>query len=208
MGRTPVSGSVPSHGLSTLGAVSETERVRWEARYRDQGRRLTEPTGFVVEAVSRIEPIGTALDLAGGAGRNAIWLAAHGWTVTLVDVSPTALDLASIAAAEAGVELETQAVDLDDAAPVGGPWDLVVIAHYLNRELLERVATMVRPGGHLVVTHPTIHNLERNERPPKDHLLQPGELPGLLAGLHVVAQFEGWTPEDRHEAQIVARRPG
>ena len=82
-----------------------------------------------------------------------------------------------------------------------------MIAHYLNRPLLVRIEDLLRPGGYLVMAHPTIHNLERHDRPPRNHLLGPGELPGLIPGLEIVFEFEGWTDEERHEAQVVARRP-
>ena len=37
-------------------------------------------------------PVGRALDLGAGEGRNALWLAARGFTVTAVDFAKVALD--------------------------------------------------------------------------------------------------------------------
>ena len=42
---------------------------------------------------------GRALDLGCGEGADAMWLAGHGWRVTAVDVSQTALDRAAADAA-------------------------------------------------------------------------------------------------------------
>ena len=50
-----------------------------------------DPHPLLVEAASKLTP-GRALDLACGTGRNALWLAQHGWDVTAVDASPTAIE--------------------------------------------------------------------------------------------------------------------
>ena len=50
-----------------------------------------EPNRFLVAEVDGLAP-GRALDLACGAGRNAVWLAERGWTVTGVDFSDVALE--------------------------------------------------------------------------------------------------------------------
>ena len=68
------------------------DRTAWNDRWREreqQGRG--EPNRFLVEAVVGLEP-GTALDLAAGSGRNAVWLAGLGWSVTAVDWSDVAID--------------------------------------------------------------------------------------------------------------------
>ena len=57
----------------------------------------------------------------------------------------------------------------------------------------------------LVVVHPTRSNLERHDSPGPHHLLDDGELPGLIPGLEVVHYEEGWSEEGRHEARLVAR---
>ena len=70
------------------------DRHDWDARYA--GEQLVwsaEPNRFLVAEVDGLTP-GRALDVACGEGRNAIWLAEQGWTVTGVDFSPVALDKA------------------------------------------------------------------------------------------------------------------
>ena len=187
--------------------MSEAERIEWESRHIERGVALKEPEPFIVSAVAGLGRLGTALDLAGGTGRHSLWLAAQGWTTTLVDIAPAALEMAADQAALAGFGLNTVQHDLDDGLPAAGPVDLVVIHHYLNRHLLGEVSSLLFHGGHLVMAHPTVANLERNERPGRRFLLEPGELPDLLGVLKVVTYFEGWTAQGRHEAQLVAQRP-
>ena len=56
----------------------------WNARYRSREEIDDEPSPLLVDAAAEVKP-GRALDLACGAGRNAVWLAHHGWKVTAVD---------------------------------------------------------------------------------------------------------------------------
>jgi tellurite methyltransferase len=83
-------------------------------------------------------------------------------------------------------------------------WD----ASYLEqwRPLFEAIPARLAPGGFLVVNHPTRLNLLRHERPGLLHLLDDGELPGLVRGLEVLSYAEDWTDEGYHEARLVARR--
>lgn len=193
--------------LRYVGVVSKLERTEWERRYRERGRLVTEPAAFVVEAVVDNAPIpGRALDVGGGTGRNALWLARRGWDVVLVDVSPTALEMAAADAAEAGLALATVEADLDADPLPEGRWDLAVVHHYLNRALFPDLIARLATGGLLVFAQPTVENLERNDRPGPNHSLQVGEALRLVGGLDVVSWFEGWTLEGRHEAQIVARK--
>lgn len=187
--------------------MSGEERRYWDDRYRVRGRLATEPAPFVVEAVGRHAPTpGRAIDVAGGTGRHAVWLARRGWDTTLIDVSAVALELARRDAEAAGVALSTMCADLDAASLPPGPWDLAIVHHYLNRGLFPHITAALAPGGLLVFAQPTLENLCRNDRPGPDHSLAIGEAAQLLAGLDVVAIFEGWTDHGRHEAQVVARR--
>jgi SAM-dependent methyltransferase len=145
--------------------------------------------------------------MAGGSGRNAVWLARRGLDVTLADVSDVALERAARAARAAGGPLATVRVDLEAAPPPAGPWDLLVCTYFLHRPLLAALPALLAPGGLLVVAHATRTNLTRHARPGPDHVLEDGELPGLVRGLDVVRSEEGWLEGGRHEARLVARRP-
>ncbi len=150
---------------------------------------------------------GRALDVAGGTGRHAVWLARRGLDVWLVDVSPVAVELAERAAAAAGVALHATVADLTRDPLPAGSWDLVLVFHYLQRDLFPELAASLAPGGLLVAAIATVRNLERHDRPPAEYLLAEGEAPSLAAGLEVVRYDEGWLAEGRHEALLVARRP-
>src|SRR5213596_1064151 len=121
--------------------MAEEDRARWDERYQAPVVRVGDPAPFLValdDILPRRRAPGDrprALDVAGGAGRNAIWLARRGLDVTLADISPAALDLARAAAAAAGVTLHLIEVDLEAAPLPAGPFDLIVAIDFLHRPL-------------------------------------------------------------------------
>src|SRR5215471_19399268 len=88
----------------------------WDERYKNASRPREDleapPTPLVVRT-ARAAPAGDALDLACGAGRNALWLAEHGWRVTAVDGSAAAIDILRQRAAERGANVEARVADLE-----------------------------------------------------------------------------------------------
>lgn len=183
------------------------DAARWDARYA-AGEAPTEPSGFVVAQADRLPVTGTALDVAGGAGRHAIWLAGRGLDVTLVDVSAEGLRVAERRAREAGCDLRVRQRDLAQESLPAGRFDVVLVHAFLDHHVLDQVPGVLVPGGWFVFAQATVTNLDRHDRPPRRFLLERGEV-GRIAdrlGLTVVEVTEGWTSEGRHEAHLVARR--
>lgn len=189
--------------------MSDEDRLKWDARYRNVDETPREPAAFLC-ALSEILPrAGRALDIAGGAGRNALWLARRGLEVTLTDISPVGLALAEEEARARGLSLCTLALDLERDPLPPGPWDLILCFFYLHRPLFAHLPQLLAPGGLLVVVHPTRTNLLRHPSPSARFLLEDGELPALVSGaggLEPIAYEEGWFDDGRHLARLVARK--
>jgi SAM-dependent methyltransferase len=188
--------------------MAPSDRDRWNARYAAEAGRSA-PSAFLASLDGLLPRSGRALDLAGGAGRHALWLARRGLAVTLADVSDVALAQASESARAEGLSLVAVQVDLLAAPPPPGPFALVLCTYFLHRPLFAAFPALLGAGGILVFAHATRRNLERHPRPGPDHLLEEGELAALVpkAGLEVLHLSEGWSESDRHEARLVARRP-
>lgn len=186
--------------------MADSDSERWNARYREHGEGVGPPSPFLVALDAQLPRQGRALDVAGGTGRHALWLARRGLDVTLADVSDVALNIARGEATGENLALHTLAVDLEAEPLPRGPWDLIVCVRFLWRPLFAGCAEGLAPGGLLVVAHPTRTNLERHAKPGPQYLLDDGELPRLVPGLEVVTFEEGWH-EGTHEARLVARRP-
>jgi SAM-dependent methyltransferase len=186
-------------------ALATSDRARWEDRYRT-GSYARSPSSLVRGLDDVLPRAGRALDVAGGAGRHAVWLAERGLSVTLVDVSETALELCERAADDAAVSVRTVLADMETDPLPPGPWDVVLAFHYLWRPLMPALCAALASGGMLVVVQPTRSNLRRHPHPREAFLLDDGELPSLVGDLEVVSYEEGWLEEGRHEARLVARR--
>ena len=135
--------------------MSETDRKKWNQRYTAgaYADRL-HPSEFLLEAlaIADFEPDQQwrALDVACGAGRNALYLAQMGFAVDAVDVSCVALARAEAKSSAAGLRVNWMQMDLDQPLSVSGDYDLIVMIRYVNVRLLGELATRLRPGGWLV----------------------------------------------------------
>ncbi len=187
--------------------MSDEDRVLWDRRWRDGTHGSKEVAPFLDSLDALLPRSGPALEVAGGRGWNALWLAGRGLDVTLVDVSPVALALAREAAAADGLAFTTVELDLEEAPLPPGPFGLVTCFHFLRRPLFREMAAVVAPGGLLVVEIMTRRNLERHASPSERFLLDEGELPGLVPGLEILSHDEAWRASDRHAARLVARKP-
>jgi SAM-dependent methyltransferase len=191
--------------------MATSDRDKWDARYRARRQQpaTREASGWLQAVADDLPRSGTALDVAGGAGRNALWLARRGLDVTVADVSPVGLSLARERAEAEGLTLSTRVVDLASEPLPPGPWDVILSVLFLQRDLFPAMAEALAPGGFLVCLQPTVRNLERHAKPPRPFLLEVGELAELVAPLplEVVRLDEGWTDDGHHEARLLARRP-
>ena len=187
------------------------EVSKWNERYRLRERPAEDldaaPTPLVVSTAEKLKS-GTALDLACGAGRNALWLAEHGWDVTAVDGSATAIEILRSRALERSLTINAVVADLEKSAFETEParWDLILMCYYLQRNLFEPAKLGVAPGGVLISI---VHIIEPGEEPTA-HRLRPGELEKYFAGWEILHRYEGKPNDSAHHravAEIVARRP-
>jgi len=187
--------------LATLGPL---------AADRGPAARLWRPAAFLAQIVDQI-PRGPAADLAAGSGRDAAFLALHGFDVEAWDESPEALAMARALAERSGVRVTTREADLESRAFAlpEAAYRLVTCFRFLHRPLF---ATMVRalvPGGHLVYETYRVGQ-ERFGRPRRRRfLLDRGELRREFEtrGLEVL-RFEEPDPEGGPiTSRLWGRRP-
>jgi SAM-dependent methyltransferase len=168
------------------------DQTAWDERYA--GPELVwgaGPNRFVAEELAALPP-GRAIDLGTGEGRNAIWLAERGFTVTAVDFSRVGLARAAGLAAERGVSVDWVHADLLDYQPTPGGYDLVLIAYVQLpadslTALARAAAAGLAPGGTLLAVGHDRDNLAHGHGGPKDLsvLWTPEAVTAGLGGLTV-----------------------
>jgi SAM-dependent methyltransferase len=198
--------------------IGGVERDDWNARHGEAGPLFgVEPNRFLVAEVAGLAP-GRALDLACGAGRNAVWLAEQGWTVTGVDFADVALQNARGLAAARGVEVEWLVADLREWVPPALAFELVAVLYLQLPEeerdlIVRRAAAAVAGGGTILVVGHHSANLADGSGGPKDPRV-------LFTAEEVVADLDGFEIEkaeralrsvegerDAIDALVRARRP-
>lgn len=151
----------------------------------------------------------TAIDLACGTGRDAVYLAMQEFQVSAVDNLPDALERCSQLADRNSVSITTVCHDLErDSLPEGETYHLVSCFNYLHRPLMEGIARVVHPGGMVVYETFTTTHRDLFGKPKSDeHLLRRDELSGYFSGWEIVVNREGLASERRHVASLIAIKP-
>ncbi|MFC0007552.1 FAD-dependent oxidoreductase [Micromonospora siamensis] len=139
------------------------ERDTWEERYRSRPAVWSGRPNPQLVAEAADLPAGRALDVGCGEGADAVWLAGRGWQVTAVDLAEVAVARAAGHATDAGVADRTTFIQADlRHEPLPGTGYDLVTAQYVHlpaeqqRELWQRLADAVAPGGTLLIVghHP------------------------------------------------------
>jgi SAM-dependent methyltransferase len=183
-------GQPPHRDHDYLAAVHATD---WDARYAEKQQWTATPNPLVAELCADLPP-GTAVDLAAGEGRHALWLAARGWRVTAVDFSAVGLDRGR--STTWGRDVEWAVADATTWRAVEGSLDLVLVA-YLHLpqddmvDLLTRAVGWLRPGGHLLVLGHDVDNVAHGVGGPQD--------PAILHSVRRLAPVAALLDVDRCE---------
>jgi len=183
--------------------VGDADRERWDARHAAAGAAQRPAPPDAVRGCEDLLPAdGRALDVACGRGTVAVWLAARGFVVDAVDVSPVALAAGEALAVRHGLagQVRWWRHDLDVGLPPGrtGPYDLVVCQRFRDPAGYPALAGRLAPGGLLVVTV-----LSEVDEGPGPFRAAPGELVAAFGGLEVLRHSER-----DGEASLVARNTG
>jgi SAM-dependent methyltransferase len=203
------------------------DSTAWNQRYEGSELVWSAAPNIWVRQLTEDLPAGTALDIAAGEGRNALWLAARGWDATAADFSAVALQRArSLAKENLGQDagrLETLEVDVKTWVPQPLSYDLVLVV-YLHLPKGERspimraAAEAVAPGGTLLVVGHDLENLVSGHGGPQDPavLYRPGDIVADIEPAHLVIVREQTAvrsltddqglPAEALDALVLARR--
>lgn len=134
----------------------EDAALFWDGRYAQARLYGTEPTSLARQLTSLFqqEKVTTVLEAGCGSGRDALFYAREGFTVTGLDISVRALRWAREEAADTGVAIALIADDLLAADLAPGSFDAVVAVHVIHlqpepvrRAMVNRLWSLARDGG-------------------------------------------------------------
>ena len=191
--RDPISGT-RFQQLSGV-KVSQDSKTQWDQRYsRPTFIFGKSPAQFLAENYQYIPYEGTVLDMGMGEGRNAVFLAQKGYKVTGVDLSSVAVKKSYLLAQEFGVKIKGVVASLKDYKIIPGTFDAIICFYWVDRGMVEKIKTWLKPGGILIYEAYTFRERERDPGkhadPLNDNYLREQELIKLFPGMRILKYQE------------------
>ncbi len=186
--------------------MSAAEKEKWDRRYAEgEYSPRPHPAPFLEEWIDRI-PRGRALDVACGAGRNALRIAQAGFDVVGIDISQAALNMAAAEADGRGLVVSWRQADLDHLELDAGDFDLITVIRYRNRELWPRLIAGLAPDGWLLAEHHMKSTRPVAGPPSPEFRLDPQELLEECASLRILFYSETIEPADKSNGSYAIER--
>lgn len=205
-------------GPQAQGAGAQDSAAQWDRIFSAKNPRWRTDAnaflGFVLDRVEHEQLLTTrrALDIAMGEGRNALLLAAKGFTVTGIDVSKVALEKARATAKAKGLEFDAREQDLFTFDYGKEQWDLISILYFNPAlALADQLKAAVKPGGLIVIEGQGSEH--EGGGPPKNTRFKPNQLLQAFSDWRILHYEDGrfesdWNPgPPTHVVRLLARKP-
>jgi tellurite methyltransferase len=164
------------------------------------------PSQFLVDHI-RLLPRGRVLDVAMGAGRNAVYLARMGFEVEGGDISAEAVQAAFRWAEEKGLKIRAEVADLEKNYRIEPDfYDVIICFNYLQRSLMSRIKDGLKKGGILVYETYIIDQQQFGRPLNPDFLLQHNELLNIFRDFRCLRYREGLIEERKAIASLIAEK--
>lgn len=169
--------------------MSLQDKQKWDEKYIKKSQLLRPREAslnlqkFIGEGQGK-----KALDIACGAGRNTLYLAKNGFNVDAVDIAKVALDTLNNYARENYTDklINTKLIDLDDFTPESNIYDLIIMANFLDRDMISRAKKSLKKDAIFIVE--TYMKDEENEKTKSEekNLLYSGELEDIFSSYEII----------------------
>lgn len=192
--------------------MAGNDRARWDERYRHgDWVDIAQPAAILEDALAWLNPPGLVLDVACGAGRNALFLARLGFTVIAVDVSWEGLRRLAARARAGRLPVHLVHADLERFVLPSETFDVIINTHFLLRTLFPAFRSALRSGGLLIFE---THNVDEIDvlggGIRREYALERGELRQAFADFGILLYEEGVFLREEGErglARLMARKP-
>ncbi len=191
--------------------MSKQDRKKWNQRYAEGSYHKNNPVTLLDDWLPGL-PVGRALDVACGAGRNAILLAQAGYQVDAIDISREGLSLGRQIAENHGLGINWIEQDLDEPYRFDTDYDLIIVMWYVNLGLISRLCDCLAPGGYLVCQEHLVTDQEVIGPTSSNYRVAPGELRNAVSGVDVLLYEESIETNTEGErvasARMVVKKQG
>ncbi len=181
--------------------MSKEDLDKWNQRYAEASYHKDNPVVLLRDWLPKI-PVGKALDVACGAGRNAIFLARTGFQVDAIDISPEGLREARQQAEKLRLNIHWIEHDLDLAFQFDTDYDLIVVMWYVDLALITRLCDCLATEGYLLCEEHLITDQDVIGPTSSNYRVAPGALLEAVSGLDVLLYEE--TIENVSDGERVA----
>lgn len=188
------------------------DQQKWDQIYRKRDATEPEPAEVLRQNQHLLPASGCALDLACGLGANSLLMAEAGLDVASWDISPVAINSLLDVAQQQGLSIDAKVVDVMIRQPEAESVDVLVVTHFLVREMAPVLVAALKPGGLLFYQTYCREKVSQQGPSNPDYLLEDNELLQMFGGLKVRVYREesvlgdhnqGW----RNQAMLVAQKP-
>lgn len=194
---------------AVTGEDVEQDKTHWDSLYdKTVGYVFGQEPAEILRANVDILPVGRALDIAMGEGRNAVFLAKKGFVVDGVDYSEVALRKAKRMARENQVDITTINADLNHYQIKPDTYEVIVNIDFLLRSLIPGIRKGLKRGGVVIFETLTVDQLKNPEGQGirRDWLLNKGELKEFFKDYQILHYAE--TNDGKNaKASLIAMKP-
>ena len=186
-------------------------RSHWDLKYEQGLPSLEKADPFFLAAFDQFVTDsfpngGAALDLAGGIGRHALWLAKRDWQVTVVDISEVAIRKLGQKAQQLDLTLNLLALDAREYTFEHACFDLIVMFYHFDRDICPQVLSTLKPGGFVICKSSVCWDSYEETALGNLRPLEKSEILSLLPELSVL-HHEERPVRDRGVVEYIGKKP-
>jgi tellurite methyltransferase len=194
---------------------SNKESDKWNAIYqsRQQTGEISKLNpAYILQKFHHLLPAqGKALDLASGPGANALFLAQHNLQSHAWDISSIAIEKLKEISSSLNLDINTQVRDVVSSPPEENSFDVIVVSHFLDRQIMPEIISALRENGLLFYQTFTMARVQDTGPSSEKYRLGKNELLDLCKDLDTIVYREEGTIGDtksgfRNEALFIGQR--
>lgn len=190
--------------------MSHPDADKWDAIYKASNHDQCSPSRVLLDYAYLLPKTGRALDLACGTGMNAVFLAQHGLETYAWDISKQAIEKLNRTAIKLNINIMAEVRDVVSFPPDKNSFDVIVVTHFLDRQLIPKIIKAICENGLLFYQTFTRDRIDDTGPGNPDYRLQKNELLKLCNSLNILLYQEDGLVGDhqqglRNEAMLIGQ---